>query len=69
MSLFVVSSCGIVGDTIINRMTWSNVDQLAAMSASIVDEQDRETNQIMFTNNEVGKAGLLFIDNCDTALF
>jgi hypothetical protein len=53
MALFVASSCGIVGDTIINRIAWSHVDQLAAMSASIVDDQDRETNQIIFTNNEV----------------
>ena len=53
MALFVASSCGIVGDTIINRVAWSHVDQLAAMSASIVDDQDRESNQIIFTNNEV----------------
>ncbi len=53
MALFVASSCGIVGDTVINQVSWSHVDQLAAMTASIIDDQDRETYQVMFANNEV----------------
>ena len=53
MSLFVASTCQVLGDIIVNHTAWSKVDQIAALSAYTVDENDRETNQVIFTNNEV----------------
>lgn len=53
MSLFVASTCQILGDIIVNHVAWSKVDQIAALSAYTVDDNDRETNQVLFTNNEV----------------
>lgn len=53
MSLFVASTCQVLGDVIVNHSAWSKVDQIAALSAYTVDENDRETNQVLFTNNEV----------------
>jgi hypothetical protein len=53
MSLFVASTCQVLGDIIVNHSAWSKVDQIAALSAYTVDENDRETNQVLFTNNEV----------------
>jgi hypothetical protein len=53
MSLFVASTCQILGDIIVNHVAWSKVEQIAALSAYTVDDNDRETNQVLFTNNEV----------------
>lgn len=53
MSLFVASTCQILGDIIVNHVAWSRVDQIAALSAYTVDDNERETNQVLFTNNEV----------------
>jgi hypothetical protein len=53
MSLFTASTCQILGDIIVNHAAWSKVDQIAALSAYTVDDNDRETNQVLFTNNEV----------------
>jgi len=52
MSLFVASTCQILGDIIVNHLAWSKVDQIAALSAYTVDDNDRETNQVLFTNSE-----------------
>eukprot|EP01032_Pedospumella_encystans_P019831 gene19831-22541_t len=52
MSLFVASTCQILGDIIVNHVAWSRVDQIAALSAYTVDDNERETNQVLFTNNE-----------------
>lgn len=53
MSLFVASTCQVLGDVIVNHSAWSKVDQIAALSAYTVDENDLEINQVLFTNNEV----------------
>lgn len=52
MSLFVASTCQIVGDIIVNHLAWSQADQIAALSAYTVDENDNETNCVLFANNE-----------------
>eukprot|EP01031_Cornospumella_fuschlensis_P040644 gene40644-49554_t len=52
MSLFVSTSLQLVGDTVINQAVWSNVDNLAAVSAFTVDDHDKEINQVLFANNE-----------------
>ena len=57
MSLFVASTCQILGDIIVNHVAWSRVDQIAALSAYTVDDNERETNQVLFTNNEVRNHG------------
>jgi len=36
----------------VNHVAWSRVDQIAALSAYTVDDNERETNQVLFTNNE-----------------
>ena len=59
MSLFVASTCQILGDIIVNHVAWSRVDQIAALSAYTVDDNERETNQVLFTNNEVTDHGRL----------
>ena len=53
MSIFVTSKCQILGDVIIQQTAWSKLDQIIALSVNIVDDNDRETNQVIFANNEV----------------
>ncbi len=53
MSLFVNFNCQIFGDSIVNHVAWSQLDQILALSVYSVDENDREVNQVIFTNNEV----------------
>lgn len=55
MSIFVTSKCQILGDVIIQQTAWSKLDQILALSVNIVDDNDRETNQVIFANNEVNK--------------
>jgi len=57
MSVFVSTKCKIADencDVFIHSTAWSKLDQIVALSVSIVDDSDeRETNQILFANNEV----------------
>lgn len=53
MALFVTSVCQVVGDTVISQAAWSNADNVAALTAFTVDDQDKEINQVVFANNEV----------------
>ena len=57
MSVFVSTKCKIAdenSDVFIHSTAWSKLDQIVALSVSIVDDSDeRETNQILFANNEV----------------
>lgn len=62
MSLFVSSSCQIIGETIVNRMEWSKSDHLAALSIFSVDDNEKEINQVVFSNNEVYNEFLNFIN-------
>lgn len=53
MSLFVTSVCQVVGDTVISQVAWSNVDNIAALTSFTIDDNDKEINQVVFSNNEV----------------
>ena len=53
MSLFVKSTCSIVNDIVVNHLSWSNMDQIAALSSFTVDDDDKETSQVIFVTNEV----------------
>lgn len=59
MSVFVSTKCKIAdenSDVFIHSTAWSKLDQIVALSVSIVDDSDEretETNQILFANNEV----------------
>ena len=52
-SSFIASPCRFDGDTIVSHAAWSNVDQIAALTANTVDENEREVHQVLFMNNEV----------------
>ena len=52
-SLFYANPCKLDVDLLVGQVAWSNVDPIAAVSASTV-EDDRDTNnQVLFINNEV----------------
>ncbi len=53
MSLFVPSSCNLVGDTVVNSVSWCQNETIAAVVAYSIDDQDREINQVFFINIEV----------------
>jgi len=55
MSLFVASSAKLEGDAFVSLLAWSNVDAVAALATSTIDESnnDREIHQVQFINNEV----------------
>jgi hypothetical protein len=53
MSLFVSSNCQIPSDTAVNHLAWGCAQQIAALSSYSIDDNDRESNLIHFTNNEV----------------
>jgi hypothetical protein len=59
MSIFVHSNCQIVGDVAVNHASWSKSAQILALSTYSIDEHDKETNKVLFVNNEV------FILACD----
>lgn len=59
-AVFVESPCQFEGDTIVNNLVWSNMDQIAAMATNTVDEQERETHQVMFVNSEVRTEDIYF---------
>jgi WD40 repeat protein len=61
-SLFVSNPCNFEGDTIVNFLSWSNSDSIAALASNTIDENDRETNQVLIMNNE----GELIKDNVIT---
>jgi hypothetical protein len=50
-SHFVASTCRLDGDAFVSHLNWSKVDSIAAMAVSTVDQNDRETHQILFVNN------------------
>jgi hypothetical protein len=50
---FVESLCRFQGDTVVNNIAWSSMDQIAALAASTMDDHDKEFNQVLFMNNEV----------------
>lgn len=51
--MFVTSVYQVVGDTVISQSSWSNVDNIAALTAFTIDDNDKEINQVVFSNNEV----------------
>jgi hypothetical protein len=53
MSIFVHSNCQIVGDVAVNHASWSKSAQILALSTYSIDEHDKETNKVLFVNNEV----------------
>lgn len=53
IATFVESPCRFEGDTIVNSISWSNSDQIAAMSTNTVDESGKEAHQVLFMTNEV----------------
>lgn len=53
MSYFVANNCKLDGDTIINLVSWSNVDPIAALSTVTTDEKERKIHKVQFMNNEV----------------
>lgn len=53
MSVFLVQNCKFDGECYANSLYWSNSDPIAAVASFSVDEQDRETHQVIFINNEV----------------
>jgi hypothetical protein len=64
MSIFVPSSCQIVGDTAVSHLAWSRRDQIVALSAYSIDENDKETNQVLFANIEVINFTCTFLIFC-----
>lgn len=53
MTSFVSSSCQVIGDTAISNLAWDNSQQILALSAFTIDDNEKETNQIFFSNTEV----------------
>ena len=51
--IYYNSPCTFTGDTIVNNVCWSNVDQIAALSTNTLDEKEEETHQVHFMTNEV----------------
>ena len=51
-SHFTTSACRLDGDAFVSHLAWSKMDSIAAMTASTIDDDDKETHQIMFINNE-----------------
>jgi len=49
---FLASTCRFDGDAFVSTLAWSKVDGIAAVAASVVDTNDRETHQVSFMNNE-----------------
>jgi hypothetical protein len=45
--------CNFGTDTIVNSVTWSSNDQIAAMSTNTMDENENETHHVHFMSNEV----------------
>lgn len=52
-SHFIATTCRIEGDAYVSSLVWSKIEGIAAVAASIVDDNDRETHQVCFMNNEV----------------
>ena len=52
-SHFISTTCRIEGDAYVSSLSWSKLDGIAAVAASVVDDNDRETHQVCFMNNEV----------------
>lgn len=55
MSLFVASPAKLDGDAFVSHLAWSNVDAVAALATSTIDENnnEKEIHQVQFINNEV----------------
>jgi hypothetical protein len=53
MSVFLVQNCKFDGESYANSLYWSNCDPIAAVASYTIDDQDRETHQILVVNNEV----------------
>lgn len=51
-SHFIASTCRIEGDAYVSNLVWSKVEGIAAVAASVVDDNDRETHHVYFMNNE-----------------
>ena len=52
-SSFAATTCRFDGDTYVDFVAWSNVDQIAAMATNTLDENEHQSFQILFMNNEV----------------
>lgn len=55
MAVFVDNPCKVDTDTIIDIITWSTCDNIAALATSRLDEHDKEKFQVLFVNDEVDK--------------
>ena len=53
MAVFVDHPCKVDLDTIVDKVSWSQCDPIAALASSRLDEKDRENFQVLFVNNEV----------------
>ena len=49
---FTSATCKLDGDAYVSHLAWSKVDVIAALAASTVDDNDRETHQVIFISNE-----------------
>ena len=53
MAVFVTHPCKIDLETIVDSVVWSNVNPIAALASSRLDERNKEKFQVLFVNNEV----------------
>jgi hypothetical protein len=53
MALFVENACKIDADTLVDAISWSPVDPIAAIACTQTDEKRGEKFLVLFTNNEV----------------
>ena len=61
MAVFVDNPCKVDTDTLIDSISWSTCDSIAALSTSRLDEQEKEKFQILFVNDEVSFQLLLLL--------
>jgi hypothetical protein len=52
-AVFVDNPCKVDADTIIESITWSTCDSIAALATSRLDEKEKEKFQVLFVNDEV----------------
>ena len=53
LSTFIETPCRFQGDTVVSNISWSSMDQIAALATDTMDEHDKETNQVLFMSSEV----------------
>lgn len=56
MSIFIHSSCQVIGDTAVNHLSWSHTQQIVVLSTYSIDDQDKETNKVLFANSDVSNS-------------